>query len=103
MQLTDADGLRGGAETEYFIRLMDDRPPDVRILRPNGDQQITALEEVAIEARADDDYGVASFDLVYSVAGRPERTTPFGRVSGTNVAKIGAAPALGRGSARAAG
>ena len=52
---------------------MDDRPPEVRILRPIGDQQITPLEEVAIEARADDDYGVVAFDLVYSVAGRPER------------------------------
>ena len=90
VQLADADGLRGGGETEYFIRLMDDRPPDVRILRPNGDQQITPLEEVAIEARADDDYGIAEFDLVYSVAGRPERTAPFSRVAGTNVAKIGA-------------
>ncbi len=90
VQLTDADGLRGGGETEYFIRLMDDRPPDVRILRPNGDQQVTPLEEVAIEARADDDYGIAEFDLVYSVAGRPERTATFSRVAGTNVAKIGA-------------
>jgi hypothetical protein len=90
VQLTDADGLRGGAETEYFIRLMDDRPPDVRILRPNGDQQVTPLEEVAIEARADDDYGIADLDLVYSVAGRPERTVTFSRVAGTNVAKIGA-------------
>jgi hypothetical protein len=89
MQLADADGLRGGGETEYFIRLMDDRPPDVRILRPNGDQQVTPLEEVAIEARADDDYGIASFDLVYSIPGQPERTTPFTRVAGTNVAKIG--------------
>jgi hypothetical protein len=89
VQLTDADGLRGGGETEYFIRLMDDRPPDVRILRPNGDQQVTPLEEVAIEARADDDYGIAEFDLVYSVAGRPERTATFSRVAGTNVAKIG--------------
>jgi hypothetical protein len=90
VQLTDADGLRGGADTEYFIRLMDDRPPDVRILRPNGDQQVTPLEEVAIEARADDDYGIAAFELVYSVAGQPERTTPFSRLSGTNVAKLGA-------------
>ena len=89
VQLADADGLRGGGETEYFIRLMDDRPPEVRILRPSGDQQITSLEEVAIEARADDDYGIGAFDLVYAVAGQPEHTTPFTRVSGTNVAKIG--------------
>ena len=39
---------------------MDDRPPDVRILRPAADQQITPLEEVAIEARAEDDYGISA-------------------------------------------
>jgi len=89
VQLADADGLRGGGETEYFIRLMDDRPPEVRILRPSGDQQITSLEEVAIEARADDDYGIGAFDLVYAVVGQPEHTTAFTKVSGTNVAKVG--------------
>ena len=68
---------------------MDDRPPDVRILRPGGDQQITPLEEVGIEARADDDYGVSSFELVYSVAGQPDRVVPFSRVSGTTLSKIG--------------
>jgi hypothetical protein len=87
--LFDADGLQSTGETEYFIRLMDDRPPDVRIVRPSADQQITPLEETAIEARADDDYGIAAFDLVYAVAGRPERIVPFERVSGTDVQKIG--------------
>jgi hypothetical protein len=88
--LSDADGLRGAGETEYFIRLMDDRPPDVRILRPSRDQHITPLEEVAIEARADDDYGITTFDLVYSVSGGAERVVPFARMTGTNVQKIGA-------------
>jgi uncharacterized protein DUF4175 len=90
LRLTDADGLSADGDTEYFIRLMDDRPPDVRVMRPASDQQITSLEEVAIEARADDDYGVAQFDLVYGVAGRAERVVPFARVSGSNVAKVGA-------------
>ena len=73
IRLADADGLTSDGDSEYFIRLMDDRPPDVRILRPAGDQGITPLEEVAIEARAEDDYGVASLDLVYAVGGGPER------------------------------
>jgi hypothetical protein len=87
--LSDADGLESRGETEYFIRLMNDRPPEVRILRPSADQPITPLEEVAIEARADDDYGVAQFDLVYAVSGGRERRVPFKSVSGTNVARIG--------------
>lgn len=89
VNLSDTDGLRGAGETEYFIRLMDDRPPDVRILRPSRDQHITPLEEVAIEARADDDYGISTFDLVYSVSGGPERAVTFSRVTGTNVQKVG--------------
>jgi hypothetical protein len=89
VSLADAGGLRGDGHTEYFIRLMDDRPPDVRILRPSRDQQITPLEEVAIEARADDDYGISQFDLVYSVSGGPERTIRFSRVTGTDIQKVG--------------
>jgi hypothetical protein len=89
IRLTDDDGLHSRGEAEYFIRLMDDRPPDVRILRPSADQQITPLEEVPIEARADDDYGIATFELVYSVAGGPERVVPFEQLRGTNVQKIG--------------
>jgi hypothetical protein len=90
IQLADADGLNTRDGTEYFIRLMDDRPPDVRILRPAGDQRITPLEEVAIEARAEDDHGISSFELVYSVPGGQTRVVPFGRTTGTATAKLGA-------------
>jgi hypothetical protein len=90
VQLADRDGLASTGDVEYFIRVMDDRPPAVHIVRPNGDQGITPLEEVAIEARADDDYGIARLELVYAVAGRPAKTVPFTRLSGTAVARIGA-------------
>ena len=75
--LTDTDGLESPGDTEYFIRTMDDRPPDVRILRPASDKHVTPLEEVAIEARADDDYGIASFDLVFQTAKGAERVVPL--------------------------
>ena len=87
--LRDVDGLQSSGETEYFIRVMDDRPPDVRILRPGGDEQVTPLEEVAIEARAEDDYGLSRFELVYAVAGRDPVVVPFTRTSGTDLAKVG--------------
>ena len=89
IRLADDDGLTSRGEAEYFIRVMDDRPPDVRILRPSADQQITPLEEVPIEARADDDYGIDRFELVYAVAGGAEHIVPFERVTGTSIQKIG--------------
>ena len=82
--LNDSDGLASDGDTEYFIRMLDDRPPDVRILRPAGDKQVSPLEEVAIEARADDDYGLASLELVFKTSAGKETVVPLGSpVSGS--------------------
>jgi archaellum component FlaC len=75
--LGDADGLRNPGDTEYFIRTLEDRPPEVRIVRPGGDQEVTPLQEVTIEARAEDDYGIARFELVYAVRGGREHAVPL--------------------------
>lgn len=75
--ITDTDGLTTRDRSEYLIRVTHDRPPVVEVLRPVGDREITPLEEVTIEARADDDYRVEALDLVYTVAGRSEQVVPF--------------------------
>ena len=81
--LNDVDDLANEG-SEYFIRMLNDRPPDVRILRPAGDKHVSPLEEVAIEARADDDYGVQSLELVVKTAGGKETVVPLGQpVSGS--------------------
>jgi hypothetical protein len=79
--LEDIDGLPSPEGTQYFVRVLDDRPPDVRIMRPAGDRQVTKLEEVAVEARADDDHGISSLELVYAVKGRGEKVVPFARAA----------------------
>src|SRR5262249_35647226 len=56
--LTDREGLSNPGDTEYFIRLLEDRPPDVRLTKPATDRSVTRLEEVEIEAQAEDDYGI---------------------------------------------
>ena len=71
--IVDADALPNGDGADYLIRTVVDRPPEVRIDRPGGDREITSLEETVIEARADDDFGVERFELVYTVAGRDEQ------------------------------
>ncbi|BCS32898.1 hypothetical protein TBR22_A21220 [Luteitalea sp. TBR-22] len=83
--LTDIDAIANGDETEYFVRVMDDRPPDVRIIRPAGDRGATRLEEVRLEARAEDDYGVQALELVYAVRGGPEKVVPLGGGGATAV------------------
>jgi hypothetical protein len=82
----DVDGLTNEGDPEYFIRMLNDRPPDVRILRPAGDRQVSPLEEVVIEARADDDYGVRSLELVLKANTGQEKVIPLEGASGKAVA-----------------
>ena len=75
--LADAEGLTSRGDTEYFIRTLEDRPPEVRVVKPARDRRVTRLEEVDIEAEAEDDFGIASLDLVYAVRGGTEKVVPL--------------------------
>ncbi|MGH9199608.1 MAG: DUF4175 family protein, partial [Vicinamibacterales bacterium] len=83
--LDDLDGFSNPGETEYFIRTVNDSPPDVRILRPAGDRQVSPLEEVTIEARAEDDYGVGSLELVLKASNGRESVVPLARGGGLSI------------------
>ncbi len=75
--LSDVEGLANPGETEYFIRTLEDRPPEVRLLKPARDRSVTRLDEVDIEAQAEDDFGIDRLELVYAVRGRAERVAPL--------------------------
>lgn len=77
LRVADREGMSTPGETEYFIRMLNDRPPDVRVLRPARDRSVTALEEIDIEAEAQDDFGVSALELVYTVRGSGEKVVPF--------------------------
>ena len=75
--LRDRDGLADPGQTEYFIRAIEDRPPDVHVVKPASDRRVTRLEEVEIEAQAEDDYGIDRRELVYAVRGQTEKVVPL--------------------------
>ncbi len=75
--LADSDGLKNPGDTEYFIRTLEDRPPDVHIRKPARDRSVTMLEEVGIEADAEDDFGIERLELVYAVDGAAEKVVPL--------------------------
>lgn len=83
--LEDLDGFKIAGDTEYFIRTVNDSPPDVRILRPAGDKHVSPLEEVTIEAHAEDDYGVGSLELVLKASNGKESVVPLGKGGGLSL------------------
>ncbi|MDZ4259616.1 MAG: DUF4175 family protein [Gemmatimonadales bacterium] len=68
----DGGGVIAGA-VRHLVDALPDRAPLVRITAPGRDTRATAVEEVAIAVSADDDYGVRSLELVYTVNGGAEQ------------------------------
>jgi hypothetical protein len=78
------------ASLSYSIDVLPDRPPTVRFVKPGRDARVLAVDEVYSEARAEDDYGVARLDLVYSVNGADERTLPLHRATSRVIRDVAA-------------
>ena len=74
IELDAPSGERLTASPQYTIDALDDQPPTVSISKPGRDTTASPIEEVFVEAHAQDDYGVRDLDLVYSVNGGAEKT-----------------------------
>ncbi|HTG88395.1 MAG TPA: DUF4175 family protein, partial [Pyrinomonadaceae bacterium] len=68
---TDGEAYRGS--NEYDVSVLVDQPPAISFDKPGRDKKATNLEEVFTQARAEDDYGVVSMDLHFSVNGGEEK------------------------------
>ncbi len=62
------------ASSDYIIDVLEDQPPSLSFTKPGRDINVTAVEEVFAEVRAEDDYGIGKLELVYSVSGGPEQS-----------------------------
>ncbi|MET0626185.1 MAG: hypothetical protein ABW250_24840 [Pyrinomonadaceae bacterium] len=72
VELTSVDGEVYRGSNEYDVTALEDQPPVVSFERPGRDTKATNLEEVFTQARAEDDFGVASIELFFSVNGGQE-------------------------------
>jgi len=86
--LVDPEGMASDDGLQYFIRVVTDRPPEIHISKPASDRQVTALEEVDIEAQADDDYGLDRVDFVYAVRGEADKVVPLQIARRTTTATV---------------
>ena len=77
VELDAPNGERVTASPQYTIDVLTDRAPTVSFARPGRDTSASAIEEVYVEASADDDYGIKNLELVYSVNGGAEKVVPL--------------------------
>src|SRR5215218_10400455 len=74
IELVSVDGETYRGSNEYDVSILTDQPPVISFDKPGRDRKATNLEEVFTQARAEDDYGVVSMDLHFSVNGGEEKT-----------------------------
>src|SRR5690242_8731750 len=74
IELVSVDGEAYRGSNEYDVSVLSDQPPVISFDKPGRDRKATNLEEVFTQARAEDDFGVVSMDLHFSVNGGEEKT-----------------------------
>jgi hypothetical protein len=71
---------------DFFINATKADAPDIVISRPSGDYRASPIEEVTIEAKADDPFGLRDFKLHYAINGGAEQTVNLLSTSGQKTA-----------------
>lgn len=94
VELEGPSGDRVTASPKFTIDALEDREPTVSFEKPKRDIKANALEEVVLQARADDDYGVRQLDLVYTINGGEERTVPLHRAGAKALTEVSAGHTL---------
>ena len=90
IDLEAPDGQLVTASPQYTIDVLTDQPPAVMFVTPGRDTTASAIEEVFVEARADDDFGLLSLHLVYSSNGGPEQTVQLFDGSASGLKEVSA-------------
>ena len=73
IELTNKSGEKYLGLEEFRMEATEDQKPVVHFVKPGRDYRATNLEEVFTEAKADDDFGIASLELFFSVNGAKEQ------------------------------
>ena len=91
IEITGVDGDVYNGSNEYDISVLDDRPPVVTFEKPGRDAKATSVEEILTLAKAEDDYGVLSLDLYFSVNGGEEKKVDLQKLRGESAKTLSGA------------
>ncbi len=74
VMLKDSNGRTPGTETTVSLRIIHNKPPEIRITFPQPDLSASALQELVTEAEATDDFGIIDYGIVYSLSGNDSQS-----------------------------
>lgn len=88
IQLQTTQGAWVAGAPDYRVDVLEDQGPSISFSKPGRDAEASSIEEVFVEARADDDIGVAEVLWVYSVNGGAPDTVRIHAATGPPLAEV---------------
>jgi hypothetical protein len=68
LHLEDDAGRTNSAPTDIRIEAVENRRPELKLIFPRGDQQVSPLEEMHLQAEARDDFGLLDYGFGLGIA-----------------------------------
>ena len=87
LALKDEDGRTNKLMSEFTLEALPNKEPELKIVFPRGDQRVSALEEVSLNAEAKDDFGLGSYGLAFSLGGDDPKYVKLGDKGNANEKK----------------
>jgi hypothetical protein len=84
LQLTDAQGRSNKLPPRFAIDVHKNLPPELMPVFPGSDVAVSPLEELSLEAKVADDYGVTAYGISYALAGTQGQDVSLTTADSTN-------------------
>ncbi|MFO0896275.1 MAG: DUF4175 family protein [Pirellulales bacterium] len=85
LELTDAEGRRNKDPIDLVVSVLPNRPPELKLAFPRGDQRVSPLEEMPLEATVFDDYGLQGAGIEVSLDGEEPRAVTLAERSAAGI------------------
>ncbi|MCH8045951.1 MAG: hypothetical protein IID44_19735 [Planctomycetes bacterium] len=71
LHLIDDEGRRNKTPPEFVLNMLPNRPPDLKLVLPARDVQVSPIEELEVMASVWDDFGLSRVGMSFAMAGTP--------------------------------
>ena len=78
LRLVDGDGRTNKLVTQFVFDALPNRPPELKLASPRGDQRPSALEEITFAGTVWDDFGVPAYGLAFTQVGQETKFIELG-------------------------
>lgn len=88
LALEDAEGRSNKFPADIVIQVLSNRPPELKLVFPSGDQRVSRLEELQLQAEARGEFGLLKYGVGYGAAGAEPRFVELGQSTPHNEKRV---------------